>query len=771
MQTRIYVFNKQDTLDIININEKEEIDSAFSILIQLFSGEDEKRIEQILDYLSTTFPKATIITASTDGEIANESVLTESSVAAISTFTDTTIEIAYTKEIESFDAGRELAEKLSCENTKLLITFANGLHCNGEEFLNGIGSVNADLVVAGGLTGDNAKFQKCYVGINSKLYDRGAVAIVLNSNKLQVDNFYSFGWQTIGLKHTITKAKKNRVYTIDGISAVAFYKKYLGDEIANLLPETGIEFPLIIEKDGFKKARAITSKYEDGSLGFAGNLNEGEKVYLGIGKAETILSNPLQRSHHLNVESFFIYSCMARRHFLPDRIGEEIEPFAALAPTSGFFTYGEFFTHKKPELLNQTLTAVALSETPEKVKKTHLKQPSKTTTTDRTFQALRHILDVTSQELHLQTVFQKKINDELEAKTATLDAVGEMANLGHWELDLSTMKISWSNMNYKIFNIDPSNGVPSYFKLFHMVVKEDRKKLLQTKKILLDGEIHSLEIRMKGKDDTILHILISGKIVFNQNKPVKIIGTILDLTDIRMQDALLIQQSKSAQMGEMINMVAHQWRQPLNAISAAAIKLSMQNEMGILTENEIESTSKFIENVTQRMSQTINDFMNFTKSTNKKERIVFDEIFNDIFQIIGTQLENHNITVNIDIEKENALYTYKKELEHILINIIANARDALENIKDKDKEINIKAYTKEKLFVIKIADNAGGIDESIINRIFEPYFTTKETNKGTGLGLYMSKKILQEHLSGDIFVRNYNDGAEFTIIMDIENEK
>ncbi len=771
MKTKIYTTDYSNLDTLISKEDIEETNRALSIFIQVFSGEDKDKITEILTYLYELFPTSIIITASTDGEIANEKVLTKNSVIVVSTFSDTTLDIAFDDTPSSFGTGANLAKKVSKKNTKLLIAFANGLKCNGEEFLNGIHSVNPQLIIAGGLTGDNAQFKQCFVGINDKLYDKGAVVVSLNSEILQVNNFYSFGWQTIGLKHIITKSDKNRVYTIDNISAVAFYKKYLGEEISKSLPETGIEFPLILESNGLKKTRAATAKHKDESLSFAGNVEENAEVYLGIGEAETILSNPLKRLGNLNVESFFIYSCMARRHFLPQRINEEIKPFANLAPTAGFFTYGEFYTDKKPELLNQTLTAIALSESSKKVKQKSVKEPVKSTTTDRTFQALRHILNITSQELHTQTLLQKKIHDELEAKTATLEAIQQMANLGSWELDLVTMKITWSDMNYKIYHLNPKDGPPSYEEFINMVIEEDREKLLKVQEKLEDGDIHSTEIRIKCHDGKILNILESGKLIFQNHQAIKIVGTSLDLTEIRMQDALLIQQSKSAQMGEMINMIAHQWRQPLNAISAASIKLTMQSQMGILTDEEISTTAKFIEDITQKMSQTINDFMNFTKSTNKKELIVFDDIFQDIFNIIGTQLKNHNISVTIDIEKENSLYTYKKELEHILINIISNARDAHENIDNENKYIDIKAYTKNNIFIIKISDNAGGIKDSVLSRVFEPYFTTKETNKGTGLGLYMSKKILQEHLNGDVFVKNNtHGGAEFTIILDTNHE-
>ena len=770
MNTKVFVFDQKDPYNIIQNSDIENINSASSILIQVFSGENSEKIELILNFLSNTFDKAVIITASTDGEIANDKVLTGTTVVAISTFENTQLRIAYTDMPESFDAGEDLAKQVCTPDTKLLIAFANGLKCNGEEFLNGIYSIAPQVTIAGGLTGDNARFERCFVGINNVLQDKGAVAVTLNSKDLQVNSLYSFGWQTIGLKHTITKAKRNRVYTIDGITAVAFYKKYLGEDIASFLPNTGIEFPLIIETQGFKKARAITAKHEDGSLSFAGNVSVGEAVYLGIGEVERILANPLKGLYNFNVESFFIYSCMARRRFLPQRIHEEIKPFTSIAPTSGFFTYGEFYTHDRPQLLNQTLTAVALSESDTVSTQPQISTPATTAMKDRTFQALRHILDVTSEELHSQTLLQQKVQNELEAKTATLQAIQEMANLGNWELDLKTMQMFWSHMNYKIFNLDSDKGVPTFFELFHMVALEDRKKLLKVRKKLLDGQIHSTEIKMRRPDGRLLYILTSGKMIFSENKALKIIGTILNLTEIRMQDNIMIQQSKAAQMGEMINMIAHQWRQPLNAISAAAIKLNMQNNMDILTEKEIASTAQFIEDMTQKMSQTINDFMNFTKPTNQKENIIFSEVLQEILNIMGPQLKNHDISFTIDLQQESELFTYKKELEHIIMNIIANARDAHENKDTEEKFIHLQTCIKNNLFVIKITDNAGGIENSVIDRIFEPYFTTKETNKGTGLGLYMSKKIMQEHLNGDIFVHNTEDGAEFSIILDIGNE-
>jgi len=764
-----YIYQCTSELNkLIDEKTEQKINNAKSVLIQLFSGEQKERIKVILNDLTLLFPNAFIITTTTDGEIAQNKVLEYSSVIAISTFENTTFKIAFSNQEDSYSVGRELAQKTITHNTKLIISFANGLLCNGDEFLHGMYSINEKFVIAGGLSADNGEFKRCYVGIGNDLYDTGAVAVSLNSDVLQVQNMYSFGWNAIGVKHKITKAIKNRVYTIDNMSAFNFYKKYLGEDIAQELPKTGIEFPLIIDEQGFKKARAVTAIHEDESLSFAGNITTGEDVYIGIGEVTNILSNKIENIYNISVESFFIYSCMARRRFIPNLIHEEIEPFANIAPTSGFFTYGEFFTDSKPKLLNQTMTAIALSESDKMVQKKDSKK--KKFVKNKTFKALLHIIDVTSKELHEQTLKQERISKKLAAKNDTLRVIQDMSNLASWELDLNTLKISWSSTSYKIFNMDPKNGPPTYSEFLDMILPEDRKKLISTQKQLEDGKIHSIEIQIKRNDDKILTLLESGKLIFENNQPIKIVGTTLDITEIRMRDAILVQQSKSAQMGEMINMIAHQWRQPLNAISSASIKLGIQSDMDILTKDEISKTVNFIEEMTQKMSQTINDFMEFNKPTNKKEHINFNEIVQDILKIMGTQLTNHNIILETSIEAEPKIFTYKKELEHVLINLIANARDALEEHNDIEKKIAISVYRKDTHCIIKVSDNAGGLDDNVIDRIFDPYFTTKDSNKGTGLGLYMSKKILKEHLGGDIFVRNHKAGAEFTIMLDINNE-
>ncbi|WP_457749948.1 FIST N-terminal domain-containing protein [Sulfurimonas sp.] len=767
MKTYNYLIDEDDLSEVFN-KEYEEIIQSNSILIQVFSGQNRQRFEEILIFLEEKFKNAKIIASSTDGEIYEGKVFQLTSVVSISTFNATHLQLAHAQIGSAFDNGVELAKKLVTSKTKLLIVFADGLLCNGEEFLNGIYSIAPNVKIAGGLSGDNAKFENCYVGLQSKLYDKGAVAAALDSDVLHVTSLYNFGWNKVGRVHTITKADKNRVYTIDDLTAVDFYKKYLGSEITDDLPATGIEFPLIMTKNGVDVARAIIAKHADGSLSFAGNVAEKEIVSLGIGDIKKIVMNPLKAST-INVETFYIYSCMARRRFIPELINDELAPFADLAPTSGFFTYGEFYTADRPELLNQTLTAIALSES-EYIKDIIQDKQENITSEEKTYFALMHILNVTTKELQQENDKLQSLKKELEAKDLNISLLQELSHIGSWMLDLENGEITWSKESFKRFNRKESEGAPTYLEFINMIVEEDRTKLLQTQEKLKDGNVHNVEIRVQREDGTILTMFESAKMIFKNGQAVKIVGTSLDITDIKVKDNIISQQSKLAQMGEMVNMIAHQWRQPLNAISASAIQLSMQNDMDLVTSEKISETTLFIENMAQEMSNTINDFMNFTKPANEKEFIKVKIIIDDILHLMGAQLKNHNIDFLIDIEDDLAILTYRKDLEHILINLISNARDAFEDCDNDDKKILLKSYSKNNYCIIKVIDNAGGIDSIILDRIFEPYFTTKEQGKGTGLGLYMSKKMIKENLNGDINVKSLDNGAEFTITLSSYNE-
>jgi len=408
MKTYNYSLKNKHLHDLIDFSHFSKEDN---LLVQIFCGQGKDILEITINLILERLPQAVCIGTTTDGEIINNEASTFNTVISISTFENTQVKTAYAQGSNSYENGISIANELISSNTKLLILFTDGTTTNGEEFLKGIESINNKVMISGGMAGDNANFTQTYISSGNKIFENGAVAVALNSEILKVHNDYNFNWSPIGIEHTIDEVRDNRVLKISGISLLEFYEKYLGEYVAKSLPATGIEFPLILERNGILIARAVVAKHQDGSLSFAGNLHQGDKVKLGFGNVEMIMNNPFEHifntCNNTNTESFFIYSCMARRRYIPEIINLELEPFANITSTSGFFTYGEFFHNKgHNELLNQTLTVVALSESTHIINMTKqepLSNKKQMSEHSRSIQALTHLIQKSSEDYKKQT--------------------------------------------------------------------------------------------------------------------------------------------------------------------------------------------------------------------------------------------------------------------------------------------------------------------------------------------------------------------------------
>ncbi len=415
MKTFTYTLTNQTVNSLINFSIFKD---EKNILVQIFCGGKKNILENILNIITKELPNAICIGSSTDGEIDNHQITTLTTVIVISVFEKTTLETSYVEDKDSFKNGATLASRLCTEDTKVLIAFTDGAKTNGEEFLKGISSVNNKVIVSGGMAGDNAHFTQTFISSGNKILTKGAVAVALNSTSLKVCNAYNFNWSPIGIDHVIEEVIGNRVYKISGLTPLEFYKKYLGEYVANSLPATGIEFPLIVQENGIPLARAVIAKHKDGSLSFAGNLHQGDVVKLGFGNVELIMHNPLKSLFNKysikDTETFFIYACMARRRYMPDLISVEINPFSKIAPTAGFFTYGEFYHNNgSNDLLNQTLTILALSEKDEADFSTPDNVESEDTVLSdyaRSLQALTHLIQQSSKDYNEQSKELEKGN-------------------------------------------------------------------------------------------------------------------------------------------------------------------------------------------------------------------------------------------------------------------------------------------------------------------------------------------------------------------------
>ncbi len=299
------------------------------------------------------------------------------------------------------------------------------------------------------------------------------------------------------------------------------------------------------------------------------------------------------------------------------------------------------------------------------------------------------------------------------------------------------------------------------------------------------GTIEPYDVRIVRKDKSFFYSLIKGKDIIFDNKKMRLV-TIIDITQRKLQEKkigdmnktlkqkikkalkentkqleILQQQSKLASMGEMIGAIAHQWRQPLNAINLNIQNLDDDFEDGLIDKEFID---KFIDKnikIIEFMSKTIDDFRDFYRIDKIKKDFDVKKAIEDVINIQETQIKNHNIKLQLSGEGY-ITHGFESEFKQVILNIINNAKDALLENKIKNAMIIIEIENQE----IIIKDNAGGIPQEVITRIFEPYFTTKEQGKGTGLGLYMSKMIIEENMHGKLSVTNKGDWTIFKIITD-----
>jgi signal transduction histidine kinase len=232
----------------------------------------------------------------------------------------------------------------------------------------------------------------------------------------------------------------------------------------------------------------------------------------------------------------------------------------------------------------------------------------------------------------------------------------------------------------------------------------------------------------------------------------------------REKDKQLILQSRMAMMGELLSMIAHQWRQPLNVIagiiSNVELDLKLQNKVDL---KELEECINRIKENVMYLSQTIDDFRNFYRNDSKKEKVNVDQLIKEVVNLILPSLKYKGIKIILDLKCEKEVYLLKNEFKQVLLNLIKNAQDVLVERKVENPYILIRSFHENKKCIIEVKDNAGGIDEKIKDEIFKPYFTTKDEKNGTGLGLYMSKMIIENRLNGKILAYNDSEGAVFKI--------
>ncbi|MCG3709734.1 cache domain-containing protein [Aliarcobacter butzleri] len=231
----------------------------------------------------------------------------------------------------------------------------------------------------------------------------------------------------------------------------------------------------------------------------------------------------------------------------------------------------------------------------------------------------------------------------------------------------------------------------------------------------------------------------------------------------REKEQLLVQKSKFIALGEMISNIAHQWRQPLSELSSILMFIKFKYSINALDKETMEKKSQEADRVLEFMSHTIDDFRNFFIPKKEKEEFNLLKEVQLVINIISSTLDNYNIKIEINIDKNLKIISYLNEYKQVVLNILNNAKDVLIDKEIKTPLIKLTASEDTNYVILNIEDNGGGVFVEPKSKIFEPYFTTKENSNGTGIGLYMSKIIVEKNMKGNLKVENTNRGAKFSI--------
>jgi signal transduction histidine kinase len=348
-----------------------------------------------------------------------------------------------------------------------------------------------------------------------------------------------------------------------------------------------------------------------------------------------------------------------------------------------------------------------------------------------------------------------------------------LAKMGIWTYNIINDTLHLDESAKKIYEVD--KDVISFKHFLNLIHPDDRSNMLKIKKQALSRQdIHEFEFRLILNSDIskLKYISIHWQFSYDhENKLSHINGYIINKTEkvlaqkkLENQQLLIMHQQKLAQQGEMLSMIAHQWRQPLTALSATTNALILKNMVGKeINSDELYNELKLISTYTNHLSSTIDDFRNFFKAEKEKTTVSFEELADKSLNIIKLSLETNNIKIFKNYNCKQKVSTYENEVRQVILNIFKNAEDVLIERKIEDKKIFIETKEEDNYIVLSINDNAGGIKEELLSKIFEAYFSTKKNKDGTGLGLYMSRTIINKHCNGKLEASNNKYGAVFSI--------
>ena len=621
---------------------------ARNVLVQVFTSLNTfDEINALIERIKARIPHARILGATAGAKIEAGRLSHQPTLLTVSTFCCSEVHTGIVfSNTNLFEDAADLTHRLRKSSEmplKAAIVFSEGLRIDGEVLLRGISEAEPNLIIAGGMASDDHRFKETFVFTEEGCTNSGFAVALLFGEALRVYNNFNFNWVGLGRTFKVTKSRGNRVWELDHTPIIEIYKRYLGDQIAQMLPDIGLEFPMIITNKAMPVARAVMVKHDDGSLSFAGSVEEGTLLRFGFGDSEGIMAGAnINEKYFIDkpVESLFAYSCIARLSLVGDDIEQETLQLQRFALTNGFYTYGEFYhapCEKCNLFLNQTMTVLGLSE----------------------------------------------------GETPPL-RINSLQHKHHARTSLHSSAMSH----------------------FVQQITADMEKAIEAEK---------------------------------QSKEI------------------MLHQSRQATIGETIEIIAHQWRQPLNIIALVLQDIYIKGELSLLTPELLEAQYEKANSALQYLSQTIDDFRDFMRPENEINAFGLESVIGEASVLISGLLKKHHITFENQTEIGLTINNRKNALLQVLLILLYNAIDAITEHRDDGGRISISARHQDEAVVLEVCDNGGGIPEKNLTNVFEPYFTTKGKQHGTGMGLYIASSLAKHYLQGDLSVLNRGKGACFTL--------
>lgn len=393
-----------------------------------------------------------------------------------------------------------------------------------------------------------------------------------------------------------------------------------------------------------------------------------------------------------------------------------------------------------------------------------------------------------------QQKMQKLLENKNQSLQSLLNRAQEIANFGAYSWDLKTNSILWSDQVYKMFCLDKSFN-PTFEKFLELIHEDDRERVkFKLDEILKTHKKYQIYYRVITKEGIkIFHSL--GELTLENNKPVRLDGVVHDVTELKKiqdelrelnlelekrikeeinkrleQEKLLIQSYRVAAMGDTIRLLAHHWRQPLSVLMFDLELIENECLQNEFDPKEISQKIEHAKEMLLSLSQTINRFDSFFKTP---QNSVSFELIKSINKSVNffKNSSKREIDININSDGEYHINGMANDFEYIILQLLINAEDAFLARKIENPKVLIDISKTENEIKITISDNGGGIDPSHINRVFEPYFTTKFQAFGVGMSLYIVHMIITRYFKGNILVKNGKDGAIFEIFLPIQEEQ